>query len=68
MRTLTFNKNFGSFKQGETYDIENNLTANYFVQNNIASEEIENVGCKDCQPKEEEVVVEEKVKQAKPKK
>lgn len=55
MRTLTFNKNFGSFKQGETYDIEKDLTANYFVTNNIATEEVEVSGCVDCKPKDEEV-------------
>jgi len=57
MRTLTFNKNFGSFKKGETYDIEKDLTANFFVSNAIASEEIVNeggcIGCKAPEIKEE---------------
>lgn len=57
MRTLTFNKNFGAFKQGETYDIDKNLTANYFVSNNIANEEVEVSGCVDCKPKAEEPTV-----------
>lgn len=62
MRTLTFNKNFGDFKAGETYDVENNLTADYFVDSNIASEEVLQEDCVSCKSEKAEEVQEDSKK------
>lgn len=50
MRTLTFNRSIGAFKKGETYEVENNITADFFLNNAFASEDILDEGCKDCKP------------------
>ena len=55
MANLTFNKNFGKFLKGETYEVFG-VTADYFVNNNIADEVVEAV--KDCGCNKEAVEVE----------
>jgi hypothetical protein len=66
-RTLTFTRGIGVYKVGETYDIENETTANYFVNNHFATEEIADDGCVGCKPTEE-APVEEVVEKKKAKK
>jgi hypothetical protein len=57
-KTLTFNRGIGAFKVGETYDIENETTAQYFINNSFATEEIADEGCADCKSVEVNVTEE----------
>jgi len=68
-RTLTFNRSIGKFKAGETYDLENELQADSFINNGFATEELETADC-GCDKPLEEVVesVETESTKKKPKK
>jgi hypothetical protein len=48
MRTLIFKRGIGNFKQGETHEITNEITADYFVNNDFATEKIVKQDCKEC--------------------
>lgn len=71
MKQLTFIRGIGKYKAGETHDVENDITAQHFLDNAFATEVIEDCGC-GCNEKKEveetiEVVNETVVKEKKEK-
>ena len=59
-RTLTFKRGIGAYKVGETHDVDNNTTAQYFIDNHFATEEIVDEGCVGCKSKEETTETQDK--------
>lgn len=66
VRKLTFVRAIGKFKVGESYDLENELQADSFINNGFATEELETADC-GCN-KTADTVVEEAPAEATPKK
>lgn len=64
-RTLTFKRGIGSYKVGETYEVNNNTTAQYFIDNHFATEEIVDEGCVGCKSKEDTKTPEKAVEEVK---
>ncbi len=64
MASLKFNTNFGAFLAGEVHELEG-ITADYFLNNNIAEEVVEKkegCGCGDTTANETEVTEATEVK------
>lgn len=64
-RTLTFKRGIGTFKVGETYDVDNKITAQYLIDNHFANEEIVEEGCVGCKSTEDTKTPEKAVEEVK---